>query len=195
MAQTVNGWPVIFHEDYDGPGPHLRKWYFPEGSGLHHHEKYLILRDGAIGFVLMHFFLWFHETIERIDVQKLWDEWGWAVRPVRGQTTGYSNHAGGAAGDVNATAHPRGVCEADQGDPDVGSDQEVLRRPDLGRRLEHPGRHAWRDRSSSLQQGSASRSSAGQDASWSEDSQGESWRQQELPLIHQPVKLVATKRR
>lgn len=109
MAQTVNGWPVIFHEDYDGPGPHLRKWYFPAGNGLTHHEKYLILRDGAIGFVLMHFFLWFHETIERIDVQKLWDEWGWAVRPVRGQTTGYSNHAGGAAGDINATVHPRGV--------------------------------------------------------------------------------------
>ena len=109
MAQTVNGWPVIFHEDYDGPGPHLCKWYFPEGHGLTRHEKYLILRDGAIGFIIMHFFLWFHETIERLDTQKLWDEWGWAVRPVRGQSTGYSNHAGGAAGDGNATQHPRGV--------------------------------------------------------------------------------------
>jgi len=110
MAKTVNGWPVIFEADYTGPGPHLRKWWMPEGNGLTHHEKYFILRDGAIGFVLMHFMLWFHETIERLDINRIWDEWGWAVRPVRGQTTGYSNHAGGAAADGNATLHPRGVA-------------------------------------------------------------------------------------
>jgi len=110
MAQTVNGWPVIFEADYDGPGPHLRKWWMPEGHGLTKHEKWFILRDGAIGFVLMHFMLWFHETIERLDINRIWDEWGWAVRPVRGQSTGYSNHAGGAAADGNATMHPRGVA-------------------------------------------------------------------------------------
>lgn len=109
MAQTVNGWPVIFTKKMDGPGPHLRQWWMPEGHGLTRHEKYFLLRDGAIGFVLMHFFLWFHETIERLDTQRLWDDWGWAVRPVRGQKTGYSNHAGGAAADGNATVHPRGV--------------------------------------------------------------------------------------
>ncbi len=106
MATTsVNGLNVIFSSN----DPRLRKWYFPPGSGLHSHEKWLYLRNGSVGFVLMHFFLWFHEKVERIDTQKLWDEWGWAVRPVRGQTQGYSNHASGSAGDVNATVHPRGV--------------------------------------------------------------------------------------
>ena len=33
--------------------------------------------------------------------------WGWAVRPVRGQTSGYSNHASGSAIDYNAPKHPR----------------------------------------------------------------------------------------
>ncbi len=109
MAQTENGWPVIFTDKTVGPGPHLRKWWMPTGHGLTRHEKYFLLRAGALGFCLMHFMLWFHETIERLDTQKQWDDWGWAVRPVRGQTTGYSNHAGGAAADANATEHPRGV--------------------------------------------------------------------------------------
>lgn len=105
MATSANGLNVIF----SSTDPRLRKWWFPEGSGLKRHERYLLMRDGSVGFVLMHFFLWFHETIERIDTQRLWDEWGWAVRPIRGQTTGFSNHASGSAGDVNATVHPRGV--------------------------------------------------------------------------------------
>jgi hypothetical protein len=63
-----------------------------------------------MGFILIHCALWFHETIERLDISgQVWDEWGWAVRPVRGQTSGYSNHAGGVAEDLNATRHPRGV--------------------------------------------------------------------------------------
>jgi hypothetical protein len=37
------------------------------------------------------------------------DDWGWAVRPIRGTTSGYSNHAGGTAADINAIQHPRGV--------------------------------------------------------------------------------------
>lgn len=105
MATSANGLNVIFASN----DPRLRKWYFPAGHGLTKHEKWLYMRDGSIGFVLMHFFLWFHETIERIDTQRLWDEWGWAVRPIRGQTAGFSNHASGSAGDVNATVHPRGV--------------------------------------------------------------------------------------
>jgi len=104
-AVSANGLNVIFTSG----DPRLRKWYFPEGHGITRHEKWLYLRDGSIGFVLMHFFLWFHETIERIDTQRQWDEWGWAVRPIRGQTSGYSNHASGSAGDLNATVHPRGV--------------------------------------------------------------------------------------
>lgn len=109
MATTVNGWPVLFTNRTDGPMPRLRKWNVPATNGLSKGEKYFYLRDGSTGFILMHFIMWFHETIERLDVNKIWDEWGWAVRPVRGQTVGYSNHAGGVAADLNATLHPRGV--------------------------------------------------------------------------------------
>lgn len=112
MATTANGWPVIFDNRTTGPQPRLRKWMVPAGNGLRSGERYFYLRDGAIGFVLMHFILWFHETIERLDETAIWDEWGWAVRPIRGQSSGYSNHAGGAAADVNATLHPRGVAVA-----------------------------------------------------------------------------------
>jgi hypothetical protein len=108
-ATSANNWPVIFDGDTTGAMPRLRKWYVPAGKGLTKGERWFYLRDGAAGFVLLHFILWFHETIERLDTQKLWDEWGWAVRPVRGQTRGYSNHASGTAADVNATVHPRGV--------------------------------------------------------------------------------------
>lgn len=109
VAKTVNNWPVIFTNRTTGPMPRLRKWYMPEGHGITKHEKWFYLRDGSVGFVIMHYMVWFHESIERLDVNRIWDEWGWAVRPVRGQSTGYSNHAGGAAADGNATLHPRGV--------------------------------------------------------------------------------------
>jgi hypothetical protein len=103
MAQTANGWPVIPDNDTTGKFPRLRKWVIP-GTG-----RYLLMRDGALGFILAHVALWFHESIERLNAPgSQWDEWGWAVRPIRGQSTGYSNHAGGAAEDLNSTKHPRG---------------------------------------------------------------------------------------
>lgn len=102
MSTTVNGWPVIYDNDTFGPLPRLRKWLMP-GTNRHFY-----LRDGACGFLLMHILLWFHESVERLDLGT-WDEWGWAVRPVRGQTSGYSNHSGGVAADANATRHPLGV--------------------------------------------------------------------------------------
>ena len=104
MATTANGHPVIFDNRTDGPLPRLRKWNIPGTN------RYLLLRDGAMGFILIHLALWFHEVVERLDIRgQAWDEWGWAVRPIRGQTSGYSNHAGGVAEDLNATLHPRGV--------------------------------------------------------------------------------------
>lgn len=104
MATTVNGWTVIQSNRTNGPLPRLRKWQLPGAEN----DRHFYLRDGACGFVLMHMILWFHEEIERLDTG-VWDEWGWAVRPVRGQTTGFSNHAGGVAADLNATHHPIGV--------------------------------------------------------------------------------------
>lgn len=104
MALTVNGQKVIAAGDYSGPGPHLRKWKIP-GT-----DRHLVLRDGAMGFLLVHVAVWFDQEIERLDRRgQPWDEWGHAVRPVRGQTSGYSQHAGGVAEDLNATLHPRGV--------------------------------------------------------------------------------------
>lgn len=105
MAETVNGWLVLESSRTTGDLPRLRKWIVPG-----HVDRHLYLRDGALGFILMHVLVWFHEVIERLNITgQPWDEWGWAVRPVRGQTTGYSNHAGGVAVDLNATLHPRGV--------------------------------------------------------------------------------------
>lgn len=104
MAQTVNGHDVLFDNRTAGRLPRLRQWRVP-GT-----DRHLFLRDGAMGFILIHIALWFHETVERLNLSgQVWDEWGWAVRPVRGQTSGYSNHAGGVAEDLNATLHPRGV--------------------------------------------------------------------------------------
>jgi hypothetical protein len=85
-----------------GPLPRLRKWDIPGAN------RHLYLRDGAAGFALVHFALWWHHAISRLD-GGTWDEWGWAVRPIRGQTSGFSNHASGTAEDLDATQYPRGV--------------------------------------------------------------------------------------
>lgn len=104
MATSVNGFAVIQTSRTDGSLPRLRKWIIPGTGG-----RYLLIRDGSVGFILIHMALWFHEKVESLSVG-VWDEWGWAVRPVRGQTTGYSNHSSGTAIDLNATQHPIGVA-------------------------------------------------------------------------------------
>lgn len=103
MSTSQNGYPVLFTNDPDGALPRLRKWVIP-GTNRH-----IYMRDGSTGFLLAHFLLWFHEKVERIDIDKQWDDWGWAVRAIRGQDSGYSNHASGTAFDVNALQHPLGV--------------------------------------------------------------------------------------
>lgn len=59
------------------------------------------------GVILAAFAEEFHKQVEPIDRGQL-DDWGYAYRPVRGQTTGLSNHASGTAIDLNATKHPLG---------------------------------------------------------------------------------------
>ena len=59
------------------------------------------------GALLAAFAAEFHKNIEPIDAGAL-DDWGYAYRPVRGQTTGLSNHASGTAIDINASKHPLG---------------------------------------------------------------------------------------
>jgi hypothetical protein len=74
------------------------------------------LRKGAPGALLVHFAAWFHTHIQPIDAGQL-DDWGFAVRPIRGQSVEFdadgnavnlSNHASGTAEDLNATQHNLG---------------------------------------------------------------------------------------
>jgi hypothetical protein len=45
----------------------------------------------------------FNLHVENLDADWCW---GYAYRPIRGQTTGLSNHASGTAIDLNAPSHP-----------------------------------------------------------------------------------------
>jgi hypothetical protein len=101
-ATSANGFPVLLTNRTTGSLPRLRKFVIPGTS------RYLYLRDGSVGFLLVHFAMWWDRWVSRLD-GGTWDEWGWAVRPIRGQTTGYSNHASGTAEDLDATQYPRGV--------------------------------------------------------------------------------------
>jgi len=92
---SQNGWVVLNSEQ-------THQWVIP-GTG-----RWLRLSKGPAGFVLAHLALWFHKRIEPLDVDP-WDDWGYAVRPIRGSSTVISNHASGTAIDLNATKHPLGV--------------------------------------------------------------------------------------
>lgn len=99
MATSANGWPVLLTGSAK-----LHTFVIPAKTGVFK----IRLRGGSAGFILAHFLLWFAEVIEPV-AGKILDDWGHAVRPVRGQTSGYSNHASGTAFDVNALKHPLGV--------------------------------------------------------------------------------------
>lgn len=105
MATSQNGYPVLLTTRTTGPLPRLRHYKIADT------DRSIYLRDGSAGFLLAHVAHWFDENIERIDTGT-YDDWGWAVRPVRGQISGYSNHASGTAIDINATQHPRGRSAA-----------------------------------------------------------------------------------
>ena len=51
-----------------------------------------------------------HKLVEPIDAGTL-DTWGYAFRPIRGQTEKLSNHASGTAIDFSANAHPLGKAD------------------------------------------------------------------------------------
>lgn len=93
--QSQNGWRVLNSDE-------TRQWIIP-GTG-----RWLRLHSGSAGFVLCHFALWFNDQVEKLGVDA-WDDWGYAYRPIRGQSTGFSNHASGTAIDLNAQLHPLGV--------------------------------------------------------------------------------------
>jgi hypothetical protein len=97
MSSSVNGWPVL------SPGsPKLHRWVLP-GT-----QRAFTLRNGSVGFLLMHNALFIHEKVERLDLGT-WDEWGHNVRPISG-TSVYSNHSSGSATDLNSSRHPYKVA-------------------------------------------------------------------------------------
>ena len=101
---TGYGLPVI-RNVVGGELPTLRFWQVP-GAG-----RSLKLRDGSVGFCLVHFAVWWNERVHRLNAPgDRFDEWGWVEpRPVRGQTSIISEHCGGCAMDLDATRHPRGI--------------------------------------------------------------------------------------
>lgn len=73
----------------------------------------LSVRPGDVATVLLEVASRFHREVESLTLPVTerpgYDDWGWAYRPIRGQSTGFSNHASGCAVDLNATRHPRGI--------------------------------------------------------------------------------------
>lgn len=108
---SQNGWPVLRDRPPAVPVP---------GTDVS-----LTVRPGDVAVVLVEVARRFDDEVEDIDTadhppdrapdiaggapSELRDDWGWAYRSVRGQTTGFSNHASATAIDLNATQHPRGV--------------------------------------------------------------------------------------
>ena len=89
MATSQNGWPV--HTDQS----ELTILSYVTGR----------VRGGAVHTIFNDLCSWFDRNIEPIRKK---DSWGWAYRPIRGKTNGYSNHSSGTAIDLNATDHPLG---------------------------------------------------------------------------------------
>jgi hypothetical protein len=99
MAVSGNGWLVLTSPPaaVEIPGTTVR----------------LRMRGGEVATVLAYVARRFHREVEPLTLAVAespgYDDWGWAVRNVRGSTTVISNHASGTAIDLNATRHPRGV--------------------------------------------------------------------------------------
>lgn len=66
----------------------------------------LPIRKGDVTAVLLYVAERFHKEVQPLRAGWCW---GYAYRPVRGQTTTLSNHASGTAIDLNAPNFPRGV--------------------------------------------------------------------------------------
>jgi len=63
--------------------------------------------QATAGVILAAFAGEFNATVEKLE-GVTFDDWSYAYRPVRGKTTGLSNHASGTAIDLNAVKHPLG---------------------------------------------------------------------------------------
>lgn len=88
--KSQNGWDVASQADIH--------YYAVPGT-----TTTVAVRTGAVAVVFTDLF----EQLAKIEKPHTGWLWGWYVRPIRGQTTGYSNHASGTAIDWNAPAHGR----------------------------------------------------------------------------------------
>lgn len=94
MATSQNGWDVATVADvhyYPIPGDHSAN------AGT------VALRKGSVATVLLALM----GDLQKIQPAAWPGMWGWFVRPIRGQTTGWSNHASATAFDWRAPIHPR----------------------------------------------------------------------------------------
>lgn len=97
MPTSGNGLPVLINRP-----PKVMVPFIDYEVGFH-------LRPGDVADILREVARRWHEEVEPLDLPGPKDEWGYAYRPVRGQESGFSNHASGSAIDLNATRNPRGV--------------------------------------------------------------------------------------
>lgn len=88
MAISQNGWPVFFNA--------------PSGRMMWITGR---VRPGDVQTI----FDYLCSRLNEIEENRPEWSWGWAFRAIRGQSTGYSNHASATAIDYNAPAHPLGV--------------------------------------------------------------------------------------
>lgn len=89
MGTSQNGWPVHTNQSRLVSVPKIRGRVAPEVAPI------------------------FADLVQQIDqsvedVDAGADDWGYAYRPIRGKSSGYSNHSSGTAVDVNADKHPLG---------------------------------------------------------------------------------------
>lgn len=91
MSTSQNGWPVN-----------------PERVDLAVHGIDYVggVRAGDVATVLGYVA---KQLAARVELGRVGQCWGWAPRPIRGQTTGFSNHASATAIDHNSLRHPRGA--------------------------------------------------------------------------------------
>ena len=92
-ATSQNGWTVI------PSGTDKRLVRIPRILGR--------VRKGDVAVIFEDLVTYFDEHVEDVDQGE--DDWGYAFRSIRGQSSGYSNHASGTAIDLNATQHPLGA--------------------------------------------------------------------------------------
>jgi len=92
MPVSPNGWPIA---------PPTSSRLVP-GTSVH-----LTVADGPIGDVLIYVAAQFNARVEKLEPSI--DDWGYSYRPNTNNTAVWSEHAAGAAIDLNALKHPNGA--------------------------------------------------------------------------------------